>query len=211
MTESSSELASGELLQQVRSKSPKTLREMEDADLIALCLDGSEDAWSALISRYQRLIYSIPMRSGLGEDKAADIFQSVCTRLIEHLGTLKDREKLASWLITTTNRECWRTVHRTRREAPIGEGGDAPLDFPQSEMADEQPLAEEVQMQLVEQQRLRSAVGALPDRCRSLIDLLYFQEDKPSYEEIARRLDMPVPSIGPTRARCLEKLKKLMV
>jgi RNA polymerase sigma factor (sigma-70 family) len=162
-----------------------------------------------LVRRYQRLVYSIPIRYGMAEDVAAVVFQSVCMLLLEHLGTLKDRGKLASWIITTTTRECWRVSNRLRREAPIGEmveEGDSPL----FEIADARPLAEEEQVLLESQQRVREAVQGLPDRCRALVDLLYFDEGHPSYEEISRRMEMPVPSIGPTRARCLEKLRKLL-
>ena len=186
-----------------------TLTECGDEELIAWCLDGRETAWEELIRRYQRLVYSIPLRSGLGEDAAADVFQSVFARLLEHLGSLKDPSKLASWLITTTTRESWRVSHRRRREAPIGEGGDDDHS-PRFEVIDDRPLPEQEQLELEAQQALRRAVDALPDRCRALIELLYYAEDRPSYEEISRRLAMPVPSIGPTRARCLEKLRRAM-
>jgi RNA polymerase sigma factor (sigma-70 family) len=194
----------------VRTETPKPLSSLDDRQLIEHCLDGDEAAWETLILRYQRLVYSIPLRNGLGEDVAGDIFQSVCLRLLEHLSTLKDRGKLASWLITTTTREVWRTSHRSRREAPIGEGGDVEDGLPPFDIADDRPLPEHEHIQLERQQQLREAVDSLADRCRSLIELLYFVEDRPSYEEISRRLGMPVPSIGPTRARCLEKLRKAM-
>jgi RNA polymerase sigma factor (sigma-70 family) len=188
----------------------RPLAQLDDQELIGLCLDGVEAAWETLVRRYQRLVYSIPLKAGLGEEAASDVFQSVCVRLVEHLGALKDRGKLASWLITTTTRECWRTSNRSRREAPIGEGGDADDGPPVREVADERPLAEDEQLRLEEQQRVRGAVDGLPERCRELISLLYYAEERPSYEEISRRLQMPVPSIGPTRARCLEKLRKIM-
>jgi RNA polymerase sigma factor (sigma-70 family) len=195
----------------VPTTSGPKLDQLEDSVLIARCIDGEEAAWETLIRRYQRLIYSIPIRYGLGEEVAGDVFQSVCLVLIEHLATLKDRGKLASWLITTTTRECWRVTNRGRREAPIGEGGDpAEDDRVLPELVDERPLAEEEQLRLEEQQLLREAVSRLGDRCRELVELLYYTEEKPSYEEVSRRLSMPVPSIGPTRARCLEKLRKLM-
>jgi len=194
----------------VRNTPERSRAEFDDPALIALCLAGEESAWEALIRRYQRLIYSIPLKSGLGEELAAEVFQSVCLRLVEHLGALKDQSKLASWIITTTTRECWRTANRRRREAPIGEGGDADDAPALPEIADERPLAEAEHLQLAEQQRVRQAVAALPDRCRELVELLYYAEERPSYEEISRRLEIPVPSIGPTRARCLQKLRKLL-
>lgn len=188
---------------------------VEDGELIARCLGGDEESWELLIRRYRRLVYSIPVRYGMGEEVAADVFQSVCLVLLENLAKLKDRGKLGSWLITTTTRECWRVSHRLRREAPIGEGGTDDDDGRGSlpELPDERPLAEEEQLQLEEQARVRAAVEQLPERCRSLVELLYYAEEggeRPSYEEISRRLGMPVPSIGPTRARCLEKLRKLL-
>ena len=194
----------------MRNSSERSRTEFDDPALVALCLEGEESAWEILIHRYQRLIYSIPLKAGLGEEIAAEVFQSVCLRLVEHLGAIKDHGKLASWIITTTTRECWRTASRRRREAPIGEGGD-PEDGPVvPEIADERPLAEDEHVHLVEQQRVRQAVEALPERCRELVELLYYAEDRPSYEEISRRLEIPVPSIGPTRARCLQKLRKLL-
>lgn len=186
------------------------LAQLDDSQLIALCLDGQEAAWEALIARYQRLVYSIPLKSGLGPEAAADVFQSVCVRLLEHLGALKDHGKLASWLITTTTRECWRLSNRRRREAPIGEGGDMGDGPALPEVADDRPIAEAEHLQLEQQQKVRQAVEALPERCRALVELLYYAEERPSYGEISRRLEMPVPSIGPTRSRCLEKLKRLL-
>lgn len=183
----------------------------EDGHLIEACLAGDEAAWEALVRRYQRLVYSIPIRYGLTEEAAGDVFQSVCVSLLTHLPAIEDRGRLASWLITTATRETWRTAGRGRREAPIGEGGDAEGDgraLP--ETADDRPLAEEEQIRLEERQQLREAVDRLPDRCRELIGLLYFSEDRLSYEEISRRTGTPVASIGPTRARCLEKLRKAM-
>ncbi len=186
------------------------LDRLDDPALIERCLDGEEPAWEALIRRYERLVYSIPMRYGMGEEVAADVFQSVCARLLEHLGTLKDRKKLASWLIMTTKRECWQVSHRLRREAPIGEGGDDDEERRDFDLLDDGPRADEELVRIERHEELRRAVSMLPDRSRELIELLFFAEDRPSYEEISRRLGMPVSSIGPTRGRCLEKLRELL-
>jgi RNA polymerase sigma factor (sigma-70 family) len=188
---------------------PGDLARLDDAGLVALCLGGDGAAWEALVGRYQRLVYSIPLKYGMGADASADVFQAVWTSLFEHLGGLADRGKLASWLITTTRRECWSVSNRLRREAPIGEGGEDE-DQRLNAVEDDRPLAEDEQIRLEEQQRVRAAVAALPERSRELIELLYFTEDRPSYEEISRRLGIPVASIGPTRARCLKKLQKLL-
>src|SRR5690242_13595765 len=93
---------------QAKIASTSDYAQRQDGALIAACLRGEHAAWDALIQRYQRLIYSIPLKSRLSTDDAADIFQSVCLKLFEKLSTLREHEKISSWLITTTTRECWR-------------------------------------------------------------------------------------------------------
>jgi RNA polymerase sigma factor (sigma-70 family) len=182
----------------------------KDQELIARCLDGDHSAWEALIARYQRLIYSIPVRSRLSADDAADIFQSVCLKLYEKLSTLRDSEKISSWLITTTKREVWRVSARNRRESVVaGSENDDDQDG-LIQVADTAPIADEQRQALEEQQMVRQSVEALPERCRNLLTMLFYEKDELSYADIARRMKMPVPSVGPTRARCLDKLKKLL-
>lgn len=185
------------------------LAERDDRTLVAACLEGDHSAWEALIARYQRLIYSIPVKARLSQDDAADIFQSVCLKLYEKLATIRDSERISSWLITTTSRECWRLSARNRRESVPGGGGDDEDSF-LKEIPATGPLADEQRETLEEQQQVRQAVEALPDRCRELITMLFYQKDELSYVDIAGRMKMPVPSVGPTRARCLEKLRKLL-
>jgi len=185
------------------------LRQRNDRDLIRLCLGGDQSAWEALITRYQRLIYSIPVKARLSPDDAADIFQSVCLKLYEKLSTLRDQDRLSSWLITTTNREVWRTSARNRREEPAATSDDGEKEATE-EIADALPLADEQRIMLERQQAVREAVAASSERCRELLTMLFYQKDDLSYADVARRMEMPVPSVGPTRARCLEKLKKLL-
>ena len=186
------------------------LAQLSDRELIIACLDGDSSAWEALIARYQRLIYSIPMKSRLLPDDAADVFQSVCLKLYEKLSTLRDHERVSSWLITTTTREVWRVAARNRREAaPTGTDNEEDTDV-LSRIASAGPLADEQRESLEQQQAVRQAVEALPERCRNLVTMLFYEKDDLSYADIARKMNMPVPSVGPTRARCLEKLKKLL-
>ena len=77
-----------------------------DAELVSMCLKGDAEAWEALITRYRRLIYSVPVRFGFSTADAADVFQAVCLKLIEHLHEVKDETKVSAWLITTTTRQC---------------------------------------------------------------------------------------------------------
>ncbi|HSF47172.1 MAG TPA: sigma-70 family RNA polymerase sigma factor [Burkholderiales bacterium] len=186
------------------------LSQRDDRQLIAACLAGEADAWEALIYRYQRLIYSIPLKARLSPDDAADIFQSVSLKLFEKLATLRDHDKISSWLITTATRECWRLSARNRREAaPAGLCGEDDVD-PIANIPATAPMADVERETLERGQAVRQAIDSLPERCRELVILLFYQADDWTYSEIAQRMNMPVPSIGPTRARCLEKLKKLL-
>jgi RNA polymerase sigma factor (sigma-70 family) len=170
-----------------------------DPELVGLCLRGDAKAWEALILRYRRLIYSIPVKFNFTTADASDVFQAVCLKLIEHLHELKDESKVSAWLITTTTRQCIHLRSQRMRESSSEE------DF--EEPADSGINVEDIQIQTQEQQNIRDAVGKLPDRCRRLLELLYFEAANPTYEEIGRIMSMPVASIGPTRARCLEKLR----
>lgn len=169
-----------------------------DAHLIRACLRGDGRAWESLLERYERLIYSIPRRYGMSEHDAAEVFQNVCITLLEQLDRLRDHEKLGAWLVTTTRRECWR---QWRKAEPTMQ--DGPVTSPAA--PDESP--EEVVAEYEEYTRVRAALERLADGCRNLLWLLYYDPEQPSYADIANRLHIPVGSIGPTRARCLEKLR----
>lgn len=182
--------------------SPVKYKNLGDSELVALCLKGDSQAWESLIFRYRRLIYSIPVRFSFSESDCSDIFQAVCLRLIEHLSDLKDDSKVSSWLITTTTRQCiYLRAQKQRQSYPEEEVDD---------MADPGDDIETVRIQVQKQQNVRDTVLLLPERCRNLLEMLYFDPKNPSYEAIAQALEMPVASIGPTRARCLEKLRILL-
>ena len=190
--------------------SPADFTLADDRQLVAACLKGDPRAWESLIARYQRLIYSIPLKHGFSPVDAADIFQAVCVKLLERLATLRDHDRVSSWLITTTTRECWRLVAERRREGQTPMyGEDYERDITHS-LASTEPLADEQRARIEQQQLVREAVAALPDRCRRLITLLFYSKDELTYTDIARLINAPVNSIGPTRARCLQKLKKLL-
>ena len=173
-----------------------------DSELVGLCLGGDARAWETLIVRYRRLIYSIPVKFNFTSADASDVFQEVCRKLIEHLHELKDETKVSAWLITTTTRQCIHLRAQKMRES----SGDEEMDEPAASGVN----VEDVQIQAQERQTLREAVEELPDRCQRLLELLYFDVTSPSYEDISRMMSMPVASIGPTRARCLEKLRTIL-
>ncbi len=141
------------------------------------------------------------MRCGLSPEEADDVFQSTFSRLVERLDTLREPSHLRAWLVTTARRLSLDTA--TRRKA-IPDSEEALGTLP-----DPEPLPEEEVVRLEEQHLVRQAFGKLPERCRALLDLLYYAADEPSYEAIGKKLKMPLGSIGPTRARCLEKLLRL--
>jgi len=181
-----------------------------DRELLVACLKGDPAAWEALVVRYQRLIYSIPIKIGLSPNDAADVFQSVCLKLLESLSTLRNQERIGSWLTITTKRECWRVAARKRREHIAVPSGWEESSDDSIEMVSTALPADQQQEELEQQQILREAVDALPERCRDLITMLFYNDDKICYAEIARRINMPLNSMGATRARCLAKLKKLL-
>jgi RNA polymerase sigma factor (sigma-70 family) len=174
-----------------------------DPELIALCLKGDAFAWEALIMRYRRLIYSVPVRFGFEEADSSDVFQSVCVKLLEHLGEVKDDRKISGWLITTTMRQCLHVKSQKGRETPTA---DTYLSDPE----DPSINMEELRIMTEQKQVLREAVESLAVRCRVLVHLLYFDNRSPSYDQISHELGIPVASIGPTRARCLEKLRTIL-
>ena len=185
-----------------------------DAALVARCRHGDAAAWAALVRRYQRIVYAIAMRTGADEHAAADVFQTVFSRLHEHLPRLAQPERLQAWIVTTAKREALRvrqigrrTVSMTRADDDESDAGDAIED----NFADDAPLAEEALDRLQQLNLLRTALDRLDLRCRDLLTLLFSDDDeRPAYDEVARRLALPVGSIGPTRARCLAKLRGLI-
>lgn len=167
------------------------------------CLQGSEDAWAALLEKYKNLIFSIPVRQGIPREDAADIFQRVCLLLLAELPRLRQPEALPMWLIRVTAHECvrWRRHARpyTSRE---------PTEAEMTLAHDEPLLPEETLARIREEQMLREAVVALPPRCRQLIHMLFFENPARPYREVARSLGLAAGSIGFIRGRCLGRLRR---
>jgi RNA polymerase sigma factor (sigma-70 family) len=184
---------------------------LSDHDLVGACLSGDGGAWETLIHRYERLLYSIPLRCGLSEEDAADVFQTVCVKLLENLDRLRDHERLAAWLIVTASRESWRVQRQNRRNIPFPHGDPDEADSASEEsLVSTDPLPDEVVARLEEEQMVREAMCQLNERCRALLGCLYYADPPLSYAEIARHMGMPEGSIGPARARCLTQLKRIL-
>ena len=182
--------------------------EESDMQLVLACRRGDQVAWERLIRRYQRLIYAIPLRAGLDEDHAAEIFQDVFTTLFQKLNDIEEPEKLQAWLVTTTRRKTLHEISRAqvRRSHVTTDEPTQVTTF----IRDEAPLPDEQLVILEEQHHIRTALSSLDSRCRRLLEMLFYLAEPPSYADIAASLGIPEGSIGPTRARCLAKLLRLL-
>lgn len=178
-----------------------------DTVLLLACRNGDATAWETLVNRYQRLVYTVPRRAGLGEDLAADVFQKVFLKLFEQLGKIERPERLSAWLVTTARRETWAMI---RREQPAGKLTQLDDQAEMEELVEPSVLPDEQLEQLEEQHMVRLALGDLDDRCRRLLTMLFYSLESPSYALVAAELGVPEGSIGPTRARCLQRLRKAL-
>ena len=175
-----------------------------DRKLIIACRRGDERAWETIIARYERLVFSIARRHGLSADDAADVTQTVFIILLQSIDRLPDGVNLGGWLTTVTRRHTWRAMTRLGRELP-GEKEDVAESVTLLGRQTSNPVDRWEMLQA-----MHESLNRLGGRCRQLLLALYFDTTEPSYAEVATRLNMPVGSIGPTRARCLAKLKVLL-
>lgn len=173
------------------------LEQLDDAALLRACLAGDQDAWTDLVTRYSRLIYSIALKSGLGEHDAGDVVQDVFTIVLRRLETLQQLDRFSAWLITTTHRESWRARKRQREHFSDDE----------IEPVDPDPTAESLVVAWEHASLIQQALAQLDDRCRRLLELLFLHDSPPGYDQIAAELGIAIGSIGPIRGRCLKQLK----
>ena len=170
--------------------------------LVTRARNGERQAWDALVERYAPLIWSICRSHRLEAADAQDAAQNVWLKLVDQLGKIRDPAALPGWLATTTRRECGRILRTARRPHDAGcapAAGTIPEDHAQA--AEQDLLAAE------RHAALREAFGQLPPGCQQLLALLIHDPALP-YAEISTRLGIPVGSIGPTRGRCLDKLRR---
>lgn len=170
----------------------------EPSSLLAGCRRGDAEAWDQLVSRYERLVFSVAQRNGLAREDAADVTQATFVALLESLDSVRDEDRLGSWLMTVCRRQAWAFRNRARRETP---GPEADADRP-----DEHDAIACWERLTV----LHDALDALDRSCRDLLDALYLDPAQPSYQEVADRLGRRIGGIGPMRARCLDRVRRLM-
>jgi RNA polymerase sigma factor (sigma-70 family) len=175
----------------------------EAAELVGAASSGSARAWEQLVDTYGGLVWSIARGYRLNDGDAADVSQTIWLRLVENLDRLQDPSRVGAWLATTTRRECLRVLGQSRRltlvaevedfESAEGTGGDVDSALLAAERAAE----------------VRDALATLPLRSQQLMVLL-MMDPPPSYAEISRMLQMPIGSIGPTRGRCVARLREIL-
>jgi RNA polymerase sigma factor (sigma-70 family) len=168
--------------------------------LVAAAAAGEAQAWSQLIDRYAVLIRSVCRAHRLADADADDVAQLTWLRAVEHIGRLRDPDRFGAWVGTTARHECLRILRGGRRVVPTADEIQGPL-FAEHSDPDEIALAAERRV------AVRQALDALPPRQRTLLRLLH-SDPAPSYEAIGSALGMPVGSIGPTRGRALERLRR---
>ena len=171
-------------------------------DLVARARNGDELAWDALVELYAPLIWSVCRRYRLTRADAEDVAQVVWLYLAGQLGRIREPCAIPAWLVTTTRRECIRVRRAALRSCPAGYVLDAEA------VPDDKGVTAEQELLMAERHAaLRGALARLPPGCRQLLTLLIADPPVP-YTEVSARLGISVGSIGPSRARCLEKLRR---
>ena len=166
-------------------------------DLLRRAAAGDEGAWREIVGQYQRLVHATIRSFRVTPGDAEDLFQETFLRLYRHAAGLRDSRALTRWLIVTARNLCLDHVARLRAR---------PQEWLDEESlaVEPRPLTEMIHLERA--QAVREAIQEMPERCRELLWLLYFQQESPDYEAASRAFNMPLGSVGPTRIRCLEHL-----
>ncbi|MBV9310654.1 MAG: sigma-70 family RNA polymerase sigma factor [Solirubrobacterales bacterium] len=169
------------------------------AGLVESAASGEQRAWDALVREFGGLVWAVTRAHRLGDGDAADVAQATWLRLFEHLHRLNDPSRVGAWLATTARRECLRVLHDNERRIPFGDDGPEP-ESPEISPGDALLISERDHALWRSFSRLRASDQALLR--------LLMADPRPPYEEISAALDMPIGSIGPTRQRALERLRR---
>ena len=170
--------------------------------LVSAARQGSEDALGEIVTELSPLLWQVARAAGLSTSDAEDVLQTVWMRLLAHLDDIHTSAALTGWLVTTTRREAWRVSAAARRQLPA----DTEL---LSTLPDQGPGSEEQVIIDDERRILWQAIGQLSPRCQELLRIVAFVP-RPDYAAVAAELGMPTGSVGPTRGRCLAKLRALL-
>lgn len=175
-----------------------------DEELLRQCRSGDAYAWEQLLDRYERFVFLVSRNTGLSREDAADITQLTFGYLLESLDRMTDEGNLRGWLATVAKRHSRRLLVRQARYQSSSVD-DELIDVL---MPDRANLGDIERWELAEW--LRSGLKSIDERCRRLLYALYFNQNEPSYAEIAEELGLAEGSIGPIRARCLKRLREVL-
>jgi RNA polymerase sigma factor (sigma-70 family) len=174
---------------------------------LAACLERARNGERAALEEVARelnpLLWHVARAQGLGAEEAADVVQTAWLELLRSLHDIRSPQALTAWLVTTTRREAWRVRAQLRQHAP-----DSAAEL--EAMADPDPEPHEHLVVDERDQVLWRHFQRLPERCRLLLRIVA-QTDRPHYAAVAKALEMPLGSIGPTRGRCLAKLREMLL
>ena len=173
------------------------------AQLVRRAAGGDHWAWERLVDQYARLIWAMTRDFKLGESDAADVFQATWLRLLEHIDRLEQPARVGSWLAATARHECLRSLSARKKVMLVHD------DVTLKDSAAHEPEIDERLLSEERAQAVRDALSHLPWRWRRLVEMLMADPPVP-YTEISDQLGLPVGSIGPTRGRCLERLRVLL-
>ena len=175
--------------------------------LVRKCKAGDSASWSELVDRFQSLVWSSIYRVGLRNEDAEDTFQKVFVILYKNLDRIDSALALPKWLATTASREAIRQYRRNRDKTIVALDAVENLD---EMLASEDISVEELTVAIIQSDAIRSVMAQLPGKCPQLLTLLY-SEGESSYEDVKNQLGIPAGSIGPTRSRCIERLRQALI
>jgi len=164
-------------------------------------LEDDLSAWQHLVRQFSGMVFTVAIRSGLSVEDAEDCLQSTWLALYRSRRVIRDPQKLPGWLTRTARRQAGRMRLRREQEIDRRQKADRPgeIQLPDAEL-----------LKIEREQILKLALNQLDDRCRAVLQAMFFASDDKGYSEIAREIGLPVNSLGPTRRRCLEKLRKIL-
>ena len=174
--------------------------------LVPRCLRGETGAWEEFLERYGRLVYSTILKVGLPAEEQEAAFQETIMAVFRRLDQLRDPDHLVSWIVGIAWRQSVNRIRVRSREQRVEEVDDQVLSRSLDPPEDHAP-PDEILLGLERAQQARAALDSLPERCRRLLGYFFYMDPPPDYCEIARREEIPIGSLGPTRVRCLEKLR----
>lgn len=168
--------------------------------LVERCRSGDEDAWRDLVARYENLVFSTALGTGLDREAAAEVHQRVWVELHRSLPRLRNPGGLPKWLIVTARRIAFESS--TRRRGAVVELSE--------DLIDPEPSSQASIEALEQAQAVHQGMARLKGRCRELLQMLFFDDPRPDYQEIASCMDVAIGSLGSMRSRCLGRLRRAM-